>query len=132
MNIQWCKFLAKNVLQRRIENPIKHLRSSLHHENYHTLVRCLTWVRSRQNGIFHFVKTNHLYENGLISPRYDLTLAQVRSHLCGMVFLHANSFCWAVTPRQDCSFSFDSVYVCNYYVKSAIHLLKFSSVDVYW
>ena len=132
MNIQWCKFLAKNVLQRRIENPIKHLRSSLHHENHHTLVRCLTWVRSRQNGIFHFVKTNHLYENGLISPRYDLTLAQVRSHLCGMVFLHVISF--AGLSHQDRIVHLVSIR-CTFVIitwKSAIHLLKFSSVDVYW
>ena len=46
------------------------------------------------------------------------------------IFLRVNSFCQDVPPRQDCSFSLDSVCFYNYYVKSAIHLIKFSSVDV--
>ena len=36
------------------------------------------WVRSCQNGVFQFVKTNRLYENGFIPPMWDLTSTQVR------------------------------------------------------
>ena len=92
-------------------------RSCLYDKNHPTQVRRLTWVRSRQNGVFHFVKANRLYENGFIPPSWDLTSTQVRSHLGGMIFLHVNSFCQAVPPRQDCSFSLDSVCFYNYYVK---------------
>ena len=52
------------------------LRSCLYEENYPTQVRRLTWVRSQQNGVFRFVKTNHLYENWFISPKR-------RSHVNG-------------------------------------------------
>ena len=89
----------------------------LYEKNNPTQVRRLTWVRSQQNGVFHFVKANRLYENGFIPPSWDLTSTQVRSHLGGMIFLHVNSFCQAVPPRQDCSFSLDSVCFYNYYVK---------------
>ena len=93
---------------------ILYLRSCLYEKNHPTWVRCFTWVRSRQNGVFHFVKTNRLYENVFIPPRWDLTPTQVRSHLGGMIFLHVNSFCWAVPPRRDCSFSLVSVFFYNY------------------
>ena len=89
----------------------------LYEKNHPTQVRRLTWVRSRQAGVFHFVKANGLYENRFISPRWDLTSTQVRSHLRGMIFLHVNSFWRAVPPRQDCSFSLDVVRFCNDYVK---------------
>ena len=90
------------------------LRSCLYEKNHPTKVRRLTWLGSQQNGVFHFVKTNRLYENGFIPPRRDLTSTQVRSHLSGKIFLHVNSFCRAVPPRQDCSFSLDSIRFYNY------------------
>ena len=37
-------------------------------------------------------------------------------HLGEMIFLHVNGFCWAISPRQDCSFSLDAVCFYNYYV----------------
>ena len=97
----------------------------LFEKNHPTPVRRLTWVRSRQNGVFHFVTTNRLNENGFIPPRWDLTSSQVRSHLEGMILLHVNIFWRAVPPRQDCSFSLDSVCFYNYCVKRAIHLIEF-------
>ena len=106
-------------------------RSCLYEKNYPTQVRRLTWVRSRPNGVFHFVKTNLLYEKGLIPPRWDLTSPQVRSHLGGIIFLHVNSFCRAVPPRQYYSFSLVSVWFCDYYMKKCCSSYKFSSVDVY-
>ena len=72
---------------------------------------------SRQNGVFHFVKANRLYENGFIPLRWDLTSTQVRSNLDGMIFLHINSICQTVPPRQGCSFSLDLVCLYIYYVK---------------
>ena len=64
-----------------------------------------------------------------------IAIAQTVSMLGGIIFLHVNSFCRAVPPRQDCSFSLDSACFYNHYVKlqfkSAIHLIKFSSVDAY-
>ena len=52
-----------------------------------------------------------------IPPRWHPTATQVRSHLGGMVFIHVISFCRAVPPRQDCSFSLDSVCFYSYYVQ---------------
>ena len=34
--------------------------------------------------------------------RWDLTTTQMRLHQGGTIFLHLNSFHWAVPPRQDC------------------------------
>ena len=85
------------------------LRSCLYEKNHLSQVRRLTWVRFRQNGVFCFVKTNCLHENAVIPPRWNLTTTQVKSHLGEMIFLYVNSFCWAVPPRQDCSFSLDSL-----------------------
>ena len=48
---------------------------------------------------------------------------QVRPDLGGMTFLHVNSFYRAVPPTQDCSFSLDSVYFYNYYVKKIQFIL---------
>ena len=42
-------------------------------ENLPTQVRRLTLVRSRHNGIIRLAKTNRLYENWFILPRWDLT-----------------------------------------------------------
>ena len=92
------------------------LKGCLYEKNHATQVKRLTLVRSRQNGVFHFVKANRLYENGFIPPSWDLTSTQVRSHLGGMIFFHVNSFCQAVPPRQDCSFSLDSACFYIYYV----------------
>ena len=92
-------------------------RSCLYETNHPTQVRRLTWVRSRRNGVFHFVKTNVLYENGFIPTMWDPTSTQVRSHLDGMIFLYVNSFCRTAPSRRDCSFSLDSVCFCSYYVK---------------
>ena len=80
-------------------------------------MRRLTWVRSRQKGVFHYIKANPLYENRFIPPRWNLTSAQVRSYLGGIIFPRVNSFCWGVPPRQDYSYSLDSVCFYNYYVK---------------
>ena len=44
------------------------IRSCLHGKNHPIQVICLIWVRSQQNGVFYFAKTNHLYENGFIPP----------------------------------------------------------------
>ena len=78
--------------------------------------------RSRQNGIFHFVKTNRLYENGFIPLRWDLTSTQLRSHLGGMIFLHVNSFCRTFPPIQD---SFSTAVAISYYCKLSISLSVF-------
>ena len=48
-------------------------RSCLYEKNHPIQVRCFTWVRSRQNDVFHFVKTSRLYGNAFIPPRWDLT-----------------------------------------------------------
>ena len=37
-------------------------------------IRHSTWVRSQQNGEFHFIKTNCLYDNEFISPRWKITI----------------------------------------------------------
>ena len=79
-------------------------------------------VKSRQNGIFHFVKTNRYMR--MVHP------TQMRSHLGRMIFLHVNSFYRAVPPMQDYLFSLDSVCFCITR-KRSIHLIKFSTVDVY-
>ena len=34
--------------------------------------------------------------------RWDLTTTQMRLHQGGLIFLHLNSFHWAVPPRRDC------------------------------
>ena len=52
---------------------------------------------------------------------------QVRSHLGGMIFLHVNSFCQAVPPRLDCSFSLDSVCSYNYLAKKCNSSYKISN-----
>ena len=62
---------------------------------------------------------------------------QVRSHLGGMIFLHVNSFCRTVPPKQDCSFSLDSACFCDYYVKKCNSFYEISqcgclSVIRYW
>ena len=103
----------------------------LYEKNNPTQVRRLTWVRSQQNGVFHFVKANHLYENGFIPPSWDLTSTQLRSHLVGMNFLHLNSFYQTVPPWQDCSFSLDLACFIFITWKRAIHQYGFSSVDAY-
>ena len=103
---------------------IPFLKSCLYEEKLPMQVRHLTWVRSRQNGVYHFGKSNRLYENGFIPSRWDLTSTQVRSQLGRMIFFHVNSFCQAVPPRQDCSLSLDSVCFCNYYVKMCNSSLK--------
>ena len=73
-------------LIREIRNSNLFLRTCLFEKNHPTPVRCFTWVRFRQNGVFHFVETNRLYENALIPPRWDLTSTQVRSPLGGIIF----------------------------------------------
>ena len=88
------------------------------HQNHPTQFRRLTWVRSWQNGVFHFVKTNRLYENWFIPPRWDHTSTQVRFHLVGMIFFLCKQFFWAVPPRQDCSFSLNSLCFYNCYMKT--------------
>ena len=88
-------------------------------KNHPTKMRRLIWVKPPQNGVFHFVKTNRLYETGFIPPRWGLTSTQVRSYLGGMIYFHINSFCRAVSSKQDCSFSLDSVRFCNYYEKKS-------------
>ena len=123
--------LMKWIKINELVEQIGLFRSCLYEKNHPTQVRRLTWVRSRQNGVFHLVKANRLYENGFIPPSWDLTSTQVKSHLRGMMFPHVNSFWRAVSPRQDSSFSLDSVYFYNYYVTSGIYLIKFSSVDAY-
>ena len=70
---------------------------TLHH---HTWVEYLTWVRSQQNGEFHFIKTNRMRMNSShlveVSPlcRWDPTEV--------VFFFHVNSFYRALPPRQDC------------------------------
>ena len=86
-------------------------------------------VRSRQNGVFFFVKINRLYKNGFIPPRWDLISMQVRPHLGGMIFFYVNSFCWAVPPRRDCLFKTRCVFIIIT-SKNVIFLVNFSSVDV--
>ena len=43
-------------------------RSCLHEKNHPIQVICLIGVRSQQNAVFYFAKTNYLYENGFIPP----------------------------------------------------------------
>ena len=125
LNINYSAQILKAFCLQRISvviiytvNPLNvWIRSCLYEKNHPTQVRHLTWVRSRQNGQFHFVKVNRLYENGFIPPRWDLTLTRVRSHLGGMIFLLVSSFCQADPPRQDCSLSLDSVCFYIYYLK---------------
>ena len=99
-------------------NVVIWIRSCLYEKNHPTQVRYFTWVRSRQNGVFHFGKANHLYENGFIRPSWDFTSTNVRSHLDEMIFLHVNSFCQAVPPREDCLFSLDSACFYIYCLKN--------------
>ena len=101
---------------RKIEMFVSY-RSSLYEENHPTQMGRLNWVRFQQNDVFHYVKVNPLYENGLVPSKWDLTLTKVWSHLGGIIFLHVNSFCRGVPRKQDCSFSLDSVCFCDYYVK---------------
>ena len=108
------KLFTRQVVPRLFKcNPMWFKKSCLYEKNHPTQVRRFTWVTSRQNGVFHFVKTNLLYENAFIPPRWDLTSMQVRSHLSGMIFLHVNRLCRAVPPTQDCSFSLDLVCFYN-------------------
>ena len=51
-----------------------YIRSCLYEKNH---PRRLTCVRSRQDGVFHFVKANLLYENGFIPTSWDLASTQV-------------------------------------------------------
>ena len=112
----------QSVLDYRYMQQIKHLHvlestlsySWLDEKNHHNQVRSFNWVRSRQNGIFRFVKTNGLCKNAFIPPKWDLTSTQVISHLGGMIFLHVNRFCRTVPPRRDCSFSLDAVCFYSY------------------
>ena len=74
------------------QNQYCQIRSCLYEKNHSTQVRRrLIWVRSRRNGVF-----NKSFICEWIHP------TQVRSHI--------NSFCWTVPPRQDFSFSLDSVF----------------------
>ena len=43
----------------------------------------------------------------------DLTSTQVRSHIGGITFLHAGSFCQEVPPTQDFPHSLDMVCFYN-------------------
>ena len=52
------------------------LRGFLCDVRHPTWVGYLTWVRFQQNGEFHFLKTNSLYENGFIPSRWDPTSAR--------------------------------------------------------
>ena len=98
-------------------NSNESLRSSWYKENHSTQVRRLTWVRSQQNGVFYFVNTNRLCENGFIPFRRDLTSTQARSHLGWMIFLQVIRFCKAFLSTQYCSFSLDLVCFYNYHAK---------------
>ena len=69
-------------------------RRCLYEKNHPNQMRCLTWMRSRQNRAFQFVKINCLYENRFIPPR--------RSHFnAGKIYLRwvgfspVNSFSWS-------------------------------------
>ena len=79
MQFNYCRcrlntaIIGINVPTNLLHITIRRLRSCLCEKNHPTHVRRLTWVRSRQNGIFHFVKTNSLYENWFAPPRQDLT-----------------------------------------------------------
>ena len=44
-------------------------RSCLYEENHPTQMRRLPRVRFQQNGVFHYVKANPLYGNGVVPPR---------------------------------------------------------------
>ena len=111
-------------------NILYELRSCLYEKNHPTPLRRLTWVRSQHNGVFYFVKTNRLYENGFSPPRWDLTSTQVRSHLGGMIFLHVNSLYRTAEPRQDFIFGLASVYFYNYFMKKCNSSYKISGVNV--
>ena len=65
-----------------------------------------TLVRSQQNGVFHFVKANRLYENGFIPP------------------VNVNA--------GEISLKWDNFSPCKQFLPNAIHLIKFSSMNVYY
>ena len=112
----------QSALDYRYIQQIKHLHvlestlsySWLYEKNHPNQVRSFNWVRSGQNGVFRFAKTNRLSENAFIPPKWDPTSTQVISHLGGMIFLHVNRFCRTVPPRRDCSFSLDAVCFYSY------------------
>ena len=128
--IEFHPFMRKNRSSWRLRNSSKTFFKSVEVYSFFLNEELLIWKKSSHPGetsylsevsaewcIFHFVKANRLYENGFIPPSWDFTSTQVRSHLGGMIFLHVNSFCQAVPPRQDCSFSLDSACFYIYYVK---------------
>ena len=61
-----CRGALKKSGVTLIRDP--RVRSCLYKKNHPTQVRLLTKVRSRQNGLFHYVKTNLLLE-WFIPPR---------------------------------------------------------------
>lgn len=107
------------------------LRGCLYEVRHPTWVRYLNWMRSLQDGVLHFPKTNRLY-------RMDL-LNQVRSYFrAGRIalrwddFSSCKQFFWAAPPTQD----WYLVYYMRVFIaitwKSAFYSIKFTSVDVYW
>ena len=85
-------------------------------------------VRSQENGEIDLIKKDRLYENEFISTRWDLTSAQVRSLLGGMISLRVNSFSWAVPSRQDCFLVYPRYVFIIILWKSTIRLTELSSV----
>ena len=96
-------------------NDMDRLRGGLYEMRHPNWVGYFLWVRSQQNGEFHVIKTNRLCENEVISPRWDLTSRQVRSHWGGMIYLHVNGFSRAVLPRQNYYLLITQVIFWNYY-----------------
>ena len=85
-------------------------------------------VRSEENGEIDLIKKDRLYENEFISTRWDLTSAQVRSLLGGMISVRVNSFSWAVPSRQDCFLVYPRYVFIIILWKSTIRLTDLSSV----
>ena len=78
----------------------------------------LTWVKSQQNGEFHCTRMN--------SSHLDDISPQSR-----MIYLHVNSFCRDVPPRQDYYLvQAWYIFISNQW-KITNHFIKLSNVDVY-
>ena len=78
---KFCKTLPKS----NPHNQNDWFWGCLDEKNHPTQVRRLIWVRSWQNGVFHFVKTNRLHQNGFIHPS-EISPQRRWSHLGEMIF----------------------------------------------
>lgn len=81
---------------------------------YHLSV--ISHLISHRNDVFHFPKRIYIRMNSF-HPGEISSQRRWRSHRGEMICLHVNSFCRAVSPRQDCSFRSDLVCFYIYCMK---------------